>query len=360
MSVVNALSSISERYSNEIVLFIFWILCFLLSIFLLFEKIIEIDTTFAVLLSLGVSAIIFVPIYNQKKNDTILLSYLSKYLLEKDDSNIDELLGLFIIEHPEKIQCKPIDDFFGTLTRISKSDNYYLKRRISEALPALFLLDINRSKQIVEILRLDYDHEKWRADIRRRAIESLSDIIDKEPDFVRRKIEIFDGDEIYTVLSIVEIGYELKIRLNDTEDSQIIKGIISQMKKRNFDNSDIEAIEKIWELLYRIHYYKDYGIKSFDEYKSSPNRTIQIFITRNLWQFCSDYPQRTIQIFQYFLNDPTTHKHVRRPLAKDKSIDCLINLFQNKLFEADAKGIILRLLEEEDHIPDIPQVEHQK
>ena len=128
----------------------------------------------------------FYIVWIRQRNKTMLISFTSKYLLEEEEPKIDELLGILIAGRWEKLKIDPIEEFFECLKKISqKTDNYEMRRRIAEALPALFKIDFEESKEIVRILREDWD-QRWKADNRRRAIEELSFIISKDKDFVKQ------------------------------------------------------------------------------------------------------------------------------------------------------------------------------
>ena len=181
----------------------------------------------------------------------MLISFTSKYLLEKDEAKIDELLGILIAGKWEKLKIDPIEEFFNCLKRICKKSNFEMRRRIAEALPALFKIDLERSKEIVEILRRDWD-ERWKSDNRRRTVESLSYIVKKDKDFVRENLQIVDGDEIFTIIAIVEILDVWREKINKKEAENLFENLIEEIKERKYRDDEITAISELWNLLYII------------------------------------------------------------------------------------------------------------
>ena len=140
-----------------------------------------------------------------------------------------------------------------------KKSDFEMRRRIAEALPALFKIDLKRSKEIIEILRQDWD-EGWKSDNRRRTIEALSYIAKEEKDFVRENLQIIHGDEIFAIIAIVEILDVWKEKINSIEAEELVKKLTVEMKGRNYKDDEISAVSELWDLLNLIHYNPNQSI----------------------------------------------------------------------------------------------------
>lgn len=321
------------------------VVAFLLCLFCVLPWVSLIETGLGVLLALFVFYLVWI----RQREKTILISFTSKYLLEEEEPKIDELLGILIAGRWEKLKIDPIEEFFGCLIRIvQKTDNYEMRRRIAEALPALFKIDFEETKEIVEILREDWD-QRWKADNRRRAIEELSFIIKKDKNFVKKNLKIKEGDEIFTLFAIVEVLEELK-RVSKIKDAEkIISQLNDEMQKRKFKKDEVDAISELWRLLDLINSNPDKALESFEELKNSDNLYIQICVARNLKHFCKKAREKTLELMDHFIGKEK-HKYVRRPIAKEDSVDCLLDILRNKRLREKAKTIIWRLIKDSDDI----------
>lgn len=327
---------------------LFWIMVVIITLLLYIFGILDLLTLVRVVFSLLVA---FLPIclYIIKKRDqTILISFTSKYLLEKEESKIDELLGILIAGKWEKLKIDPIEEFFNCLKRMCEKNDFEMRRRIAEALPALFKIDLERSKEIVEILRRDWD-ERWKSDNRRRTIEALSYIVKIEKDFVRENLQIVYGDEIFTIIAIVEILDVWKEKINSIEAEELVKKLTVEMKERKYEDDGISAVSELWALLNLIHYNPYQSIKRFEELKDISNIYVQICIARNLKHLCKKFPEKILDLMEYFMREDK-HDNVRRPIAKEDSVECLISLLRNKQLCEKAKNIIWKLINDEDYI----------
>jgi len=337
-----------ENILIEFVGILSWVIIGIIALLLYLSGLLDLLTLVQVLFGLLLA---FLPLYFyliKKKDQTMLISFTSKYLLEKEEAKIDELLGILIAGKWEKLKIDPIEEFFNCLKRICEKSDFEMKRRIAEALPALFKIDIERSKEIVKILRKDWD-EKWKSDNRRRIVESLFYIIKKDKDFVRENLQIVDGDEIFTIIAIVEILDVWREKINKKEAENLFENLIEEIKERKYRDDEITAISELWNLLYIIRNDPYQAIKKFEELKDAPNIYVQICIARNLKHLCNRFPERILNLMGYFIQEDK-HKNVRRPIAKEDSVECLIDLLRDRRLSEKAKDIILRLINDKDDI----------
>ena len=333
----------------EITIFLFAVIivvvAFLLCLFCDLPWISLIETGLTVLLAIFGFFIFWI----RQRNKTMLISFTSKYLLEEEEPKIDELLGILIAGRWEKLKIDPIEEFFECLKRISKkAENYEMRRRIAEALPALFKIDLEESKDIVEILRKDWD-KKWKADNRRRAIEELSFIIDKDKYFVKKNLQIEEGDEVFTVFAIVEVLEELKRKAKIKDAESLFFELKYEMQKKKFRRDEVEAVSELWRLLDLINSDPNKALESFEELKDNPNVYIQICVARNVKHFCKKAREKTLELMEHFIGEEK-HKNVRRPIAKEDSVDCLIDILRDKRLHEKATTIIWRLIKDLDAI----------
>lgn len=284
-----------------------------------------------------------------QKKQMLLISLTAKYLLEKEESYIDEILGILIAGKWKKMKIDPIEEFFATIKRLSKQSDYEMRRRVAEALPALYQIDLEMGEELFEILRKDWDNNKWKSDNRRRAIESLSYLIEEDKEFVKNNLYIIDGDEIFTIIALIEILdiYGEKTSWDGIENRFL--ELKKELEDRKYSLDQIKAIPELWNILHSIRYDPNQAIKKFEDFKGNPNIYIQTCIARNLHHLSKRYPERILNLMDYFIQKDK-HKYVRRPIAKENSMECLISLFQDWRCSGKAKEIIWKLISDEDDI----------
>jgi hypothetical protein len=99
-----------------------------------------------------------------------------------------------------------VGGFFNCIDRrIGPGSDYEEKRRVSEALPALFGIDTERAKKIARVLRNDWDQESKGPDNRRRVVEAIARMPKPDHAFVEEMLRLVDGDDQYVVLACAEV-----------------------------------------------------------------------------------------------------------------------------------------------------------
>jgi len=294
------------------------------------------------------------------KEQSTLISFAYKHLFLPNEFGIDELLGLLISDKWKQLNINVVDEFFRTMIVICKSDDYEMKRRIAEALPALYKINLEKTKDLARILRKDWDSQKWKSDNRRRTIESLSYILDKDEEFVKENLVIKGDDEIYTIIAIVEIINELRWKRNKNYYDNSFKNVLNSLPGLGRSPNEIDALRELWSLLNQIHQNTPPEIISaFQRLINEKNICLQMCVARNIkWLFDKtslreiiyiEYPKETLNIMSTFLQSDR-HRYVRRPIAKERSVDYLISLLNNSNYSDNAKEIIWMLHKDPDDI----------
>lgn len=286
--------------------------------------------------------------FQKQKNEhqTALITITAKYLLERETSYVDEILGTLISGKFTKIKIDAIAEFFECLQSICNGKDFEMRRRVAEALPALFQINMEKSMNIFEILRRDWD-KRWKDDNRRRAIESLNSIIDEDKKFVIGNINIIDNDRIFTVIALTEI-LSCCVKHAKLEDIKFSK-LLEDMHYRKFGSDEIESIEELWNLRKLISKDIKSALDKCNLLKDNTNEYIQICVARNIKFFCKKFSVSTLNLMEYFINQ-TMPKNVRRPIAKEDNLDCLISLCKDKECSSRAQSVIWKLMTDDDEI----------
>ncbi|MHA2219057.1 MAG: hypothetical protein ACXACY_24320 [Candidatus Hodarchaeales archaeon] len=329
---------------------------------LLYFGVISVLEVLSLLIALLLASIPIYLYFLKKRDQTLLICVTTKYLIERDESRLDDLLGILISGKIERLKIDPIDEFFNSIENFCESDNAEMRRRIAEALPALYQISLENSEEIVSLLRKDWD-ERWKADNRRRTIESFNYIIGKDTRLIMDNLNVIENDEFITVIAMAEILFSLKLYIGDQKVYKKLKELKRDMKSYGFEQYQIALLTKIWDILELIKK----NIKSANEQLASISKNgnelfVQIFAARNFRLLCNGYPKcfkkehclgsspsKSLEFMENFLSKEK-HKYVRRPIAKEQSLECLVLLLKNKNYRDRAKNIIWKLVKDYDDI----------
>jgi len=352
-----------KRESIEVIFgFILYATILLFGFLLYLLNVIDIFKTVLLFISLLLASIPLLVYLIKKREQTLLICLTSKYLMEKDESRLDDLLGVLIAGKLERMKLDPVDEFFKGIESFCESGDIEIRRRISEALPALYKINMTNSKEIVSVLRNDWD-EKWKADNRRRTIESFSYLINVENNFILDNLRVIERDEFITIIAMLEILYSLE---GSTHRKTIIKkigDIQNNMLKSGFTQYHIDLLNDIWNRLKLIKENLELTIKEFLSIsKNGYDLNLQVFAARNFRLLCNGYPncfkkshclsaspERTIEFMNNFLSKEK-HKYVRRPIANERSLECLVMLLKNRKHRNSIRKIIWKLISDNDDI----------
>ncbi len=284
----------------------------------------------------------------EKNEEGGIISAFSRLTISQGKLNFDELIGILIVGKWNNYSILHSIEFVECIQEYCLESDYEFRRQVSEILPILFTLNLNGTKSIVEILRKDWD-DYWRSDIRRRVIEALELIIDKEHAFIKRQIQIMKGDEIFTLIAIVELLNLWRKKVNKPEAEKMFKDFLKKMKNFNYYDEDISILNKFWKLLNVINSNIEKGLKKVEALCDHENTNLKICLSRNLHFFYDKFPRKTIRLIKYFLAE-NEDKNVRRPIAKEKSIEFLLSVLQKEEFEVNVTELIWQLVKDNDTI----------
>lgn len=234
--------------------------------------------------------------------------------------------------------------------------NYYIPEIIYENFyPAKFFkLELEKDGKIaVYYLRVDdAEEQRLRTIVENRitkysylkALYKNSSFKDKITDLLEVLNEILD--EICGYIFHDELRGSLEKFLPDYIN--YLAYIIETKKIRDYYKD--YAFQRIPENLRNvINSDPEKAIIEFNALKDSENIFIQITIARNLINFCQNYPEKVLELMQYFLS-VKEKRNLRRPIAKENSLSCLISLMLKSNYADTAKRIIWNLMTDNDLI----------
>ena len=331
----------------------------LLIIFVLFEMNISEgdDITQLLILTIGQGILTYYSSKQRYQNNFILEVILS-YLVENNEPMLDNLLGKLISGSMELNNLTPGDLFFKVLLEKAKSGGWEMKRRITEALPSLCSLNLDEATHIMNILRDDYDEERWKDDLRRRVVESLGkgETGNPTPIYCRIKsvdlfniLEVRGKDQIFTFYAILEVLDELSKMSVFKKDSIRISEILEQIDNYACKKLPTDQCQSIKELKTLLNARKGKKLEYLDYLKkisSTDNEYNQVVYARHIADLRKWYPDETLKLIDKILSE-NFHKYAKRAMAREYILDFLISIIRKK---KEAKSIIFKLISSNDAI----------
>ncbi|GAG45198.1 unnamed protein product, partial [marine sediment metagenome] len=201
---------------------------------------------------------------------------------EKDPGKVDELLGLLISATYPQERVDPVGAFFSTLESLSQDSPVETRRRVAEALPGLLRLDVDGGMRLIEILRRDWD-ERWKSDIRRRAIEALPSLVPDDRSVVEEQLRLVDMDEIYTVIAIVEVLHHLRASGRHVRRTErLFENLVQDLRESRYEENEVAATVVLWDVLKAADADKASARGLFERYMNDENVYIQVSLARNI------------------------------------------------------------------------------
>lgn len=318
-----------------------------------FDVLVGLWTTFVV------SLVGFLYFLIRKRRQAALISITSAYLLGSY-AGVDRVLGKLIAGKLDLREVDPVDTFFASIKSMCEHGTVEMRRRVSEALPALLSLDIDLGTDVAETLRMDFD-ETWRSDNRRRAVEALPHLLRVDRETAESMLQLREGDEIFVCIAITEVLNLIRFSGRKPRAEAMFSALKESMRHSAFPESEMFAVTEFWDLLEDIHRDPDEAAGRFSKLKSSDNLYLRICVARNLrllcgrsqtcipFGTCQGNAETVLDMVEYFLRDDE-HRYVRRPMAREVTLECLTHMLRLRRWKARVGDILLRMIADGDDI----------
>jgi len=237
--------------------------------------------------------------------------------LTQEERYLDDLLGDFLAD-PTSKRTMP----FTVLAAVARSPHWELKRRLAEALPALLerQVDVERTVALVEELRSDPPDPTWRTDIRRRVIEALPALWQIDPERAAPLLHWQEGDEVYAGLATLDA-------LADIGPAAPTEAVRAGLLARA-NPSDRQALVIYADLLDSCAADPAAALAIISAHRESESRLVRICIARALHCLLPARPAETLKWMRTLMrrqdDRAVEHQNVRRALTRH--LDSLIVL----------------------------------
>lgn len=290
------------------------------------------------------------------RHNAILIEVTLAYLVHGGRMFLDNLLGKLISGQWKRDELKPGRALFEALEQVVSGDDWELKRRVAEALPALGEIDAKRTFVLADILRRDY-HPEWRSDLRRRVIESLT--VDSAPSIkplivrldseqVWELLKPRERDEVYTTIAALEVLHDGRIL--DANKRDAFNSDIDSFAANHYSKEELVLVRTTRELLKALDVGNDKdSLRCFKKAAASKSHYARIAAARNAWRLGESSEEPAMELLE-LLSQPRQHVNVRRATVKDLSIKFLIRALKSTRQSERARTVIARLHKDQDEL----------
>jgi transcriptional regulator with XRE-family HTH domain len=254
--------------------------------------------------------------------------------LTQEERYLDDLLGDFLA-NPASKRTMP----FTVLAAVARSPHWELKRRLAEALPALLenQVDVDRTVALVEELRSDPPDPTWRTDIRRRVIEALPALWQIDPERAAPLLHWQEGDEVYAGLATLDALADI----GPTAPTDAVR----EQVLAHASPSDRQALVIYADLLDSCAANPAAALEIISAHRESESRLVRICIARALHRLLPARPAETLKWMRTLMRRQGSsaarqcrydcaveHQNVRRALTRH--LDSLIALLDSPYDES--------------------------
>jgi transcriptional regulator with XRE-family HTH domain len=230
----------------------------------------------------------------------------SKRRLSEEVRYLDDLLG-DIIAGKSSGKALP----FTVLHAAARSPHWELKRRLAEALPALFPIAPSQSLTLARTLRDDPPDPEWRTDIRRRAIQAMPALWQQHPQETAPLLRWREGDEVFAALATLEVLAAI--------GEASLAGEIKADVLEHVEEKQRRAVTLYARVLEQCSADPDAAVQSIAQHRDDDERLVRICMARPLHHLLHQRPAETLKMMRYVLRrekgEPVEHQNVRRAVA---------------------------------------------
>jgi hypothetical protein len=291
-----------------------------------------------------------------KRQQGIFIEATLSYIIHGGKTLLDEMLGKMISGRWKREQIRPGDALFNVLIKLCIQQDWELKRRVAEALPVLSSIDLKRSLEILSMLREDWHVEKWKSDLRRRAIEALVIpfrggaplLFHASESQISKLLRLRSKDQVYTAMAVVEAISEWEA--TQPKAALVLWEDLFMYSKKYYIQEENDALLELRDFLdidIDLNFYD--AADRLTQMSESENMLTRVCAARNLWRLDDRFPDKMLDLM-FCLSLPIQHYNVRRPIAKERSMDALMREVIGKSHRTKADLVLSSLISDPDEI----------
>ena len=292
---------------------------------------------------------------------TVLIEVTMAFLVEGGKPLLDQLLGKLIAGTWHAEDFRPGNVLFKAIDEVVAGQDWEMKRRIVEALPALSEIDAKRTLQATAILRDDWEPSRWQSDLRRRSVEALviAAAHNRLPMIHRAKSEAIEPflrlrerDQVYTAFAVLEAIWEWD-ETRPALASQLRDDLLA-FSTQFYTNDEQEAVQQLGSLLSVLRSRNSMSaVRVVYRMLENENHLVRIAACRNAIRLFDRFPDTMLDVM-WRCTEPGEHVNVRRPVARERSVDLLIKMVRKNAYREKAEAVLFRLMSDVDDMVRIP------
>lgn len=300
-----------------------------------------------------------------------------QFIFNKLNDSFSSFMDFLMSDEYKKRPFNEHNVLHDKLIEMAQSNDYDAKRKISRALPYLFDLDKKMTMEIVSILRKDV--YKGRTDIRRRTIEALITILQKQAKHKKQKklaskflkhFTYCDLDDSYTLVACIEGCYFLFDYVFDNlKDKNKCKDVFNSLKADAYrafiagwgyvEECIVSDMDNIWNVLSALSGLQNIRIENYIQNKNfienilvSGQKFSKLVVVKNLYYTCEGFPEClsgqscTVNTSKYMLDKINSFltnaidKDIFLAMPTVRYFDCVCNNICNCGARETAKSIM--------------------
>lgn len=307
----------------------------------------------AIVISAGAASMI----QRVRRRQNRLVSLTLSYLATGDRQALDTMLASLIAFRLKPQHWNSLDVLFGAFNRVLGSGDWEMRRRIAEALPALGVLDPQRTLSLLRSLRTDWDPSRWKDDLRRRAVEALISqassatgplvvvLGDQSDQLLSELIAVREDDRVFTAMACVEAcafmhGYQPDQGVQIYQQSMAVA-------RRRMEHDEVRALETVWEIWTDSDDQR--AIDTIRAAMSHGARDAQIAAARAVYRFAERNPVSFLDVLED-ASLQSRHHYVRRVVAREVNVSRLLQLASRGAHASRAEQLLKQLMSDSDDI----------
>lgn len=240
---------------------------------------------------------------------------MGQFIFNQVGENFSAFMDFVMSDAYDKSSPDERNILHSKLIEMAAGEDYEIKRKLSRAIPYIFDIDKGMATDIIEILRRDIYND--RTDIRRRTLEAVLTIIQRQPTLKKQRRyakKFFDlfayrkYDDAYTIVACIECYFSIYEFVADKKDKAQCLAAFEELKQNAtrahglkigyIDDSIVGDMDHIWQVLVALSSLQDIRRTDYAESKRLIDETLatgakfsKLSVVKNLYYSCEGFPE---------------------------------------------------------------------
>ena len=240
---------------------------------------------------------------------------MGQFIFNQVGENFSAFMDFVMSDAYDRTSLDERNILHSKLVEMAAGDDYEIKRKLSRAIPYIFDIDKGMATDIIEILRGDLYND--RTDIRRRTLEAVLTIIQRQPvlkkqrRYAKKFFDLFayrKFDDAYTIVACIECYFSIYEFVVAPKDKKQCLESFEELKQSAvrahdlgigyIDDSIVGDMDHIWQVLVALSSLQDIRRADYAESKRLIDETLatggkfsKLSVVKNLYYSCEGFPE---------------------------------------------------------------------